>query len=129
MTKGQAYERYNLSLENANFNPDEVADDKFLAGCIELHKIKQKMETNHVEVIKQAMSEDMGEEMAEHHLRLAFLAALADLIHSKDYPFWMGIAVAELFDNGCTVMAVMRAMDKVNDYLAHINNKEDKDND
>lgn len=127
MTKRQAYEKYNLSLENVNFDPDEVADDKFLACCVELHKIKCKMETNRLAAVQQVMSEDMGEEMAEHHLRLAFLAALAELIHSKQYPFWLGIAVAELFDNGCTVMAVIRAMDKVNDYLAYI--KEDKDND
>ena len=129
MTKGQAYEKYKLSLENVNFNPDEVADDKFLAGCVELHKIRCDMETNRLAEVQQVMSEDMGDEMAEHHLRLAFLAALADLIHSKEYPFWLGIAVATLFDNGCTVMAVIQAMDKVNAYLAHINNKEDKDND
>ena len=129
MTKGQAYEKYKLSLENVNFNPDEVADDNFLAGCIELHKIRCKMETNRLEAVQRVMSEDMGEDMAERNLRLAFLAALADLIHSKEYPFWLGIAVAELFDNGCTVMAVIRAMDRVNEYLAHINNKEDKDND
>ena len=129
MTKKQAYEKYNLSLKDVNFDPNEEADSDFIKGCIVLNGIQARFINRKIEVVQEAMAADLGEEQAEYKLRMAFLMALADLIHEKHYPFWLGIAVAELFDNGCTVKAVMRAMDKVSDYIKFVEFEEDNKND
>ncbi len=128
MTKGQAYEKYNLSLKDVNFDPDEVADEKFIDGCLALNRLQCRVMTGEVSTAKAAMVERYGEEQAEHMLKLGFLSALSELIRQDQYPFWLGIAVAELFDNGCTVQAVMNAMDKVGDYIKFTEREEEKNN-
>lgn len=129
MTKREAYKKYKLSLDKVNFNPDEEADDKFIDGCMALHTVQNKILNATMDAIRADMVKDMGEEKAEHVLKMAFMQSLAELVDDGAYPIWVGIAVATLFDNGCTVQAVVRAMDSVSEFMKIADREEEKKND
>ena len=115
MTKGEAYKLFGLNMDEVNFDKDEVADDKFLEGCKVIANLRtEKAKKVHEEHYKKCVDR-YGEEVAEHLDKLAFTMAVAELTGSIE----LGKVIAILFDNGCPLIAVEKAIDYIMD--SHVN--------
>ena len=121
MTKGEAYRRHGLSIDGANFNPQEVADEKFIDGCKALRNLKKRMIEDKVEENIKNLTEKYGEEKANAIHNVTFVMALLEATHSME----LVAVVTILLDNGCPLKAVMRALDFVFENIL----EEDKSND
>lgn len=111
MTKGQAYQKYGLSLDNVNFNPDEVADEKFLKACEALGDTMDKAISDAVEQMRKdtrrEIVEKYGEETAIRIENEAFLMAC----YLNGMPGELFNFIKILLSNGCPVDAVQKALD------------------
>jgi len=107
MTKGEAYAKFGLNVEDANFNPDEVADAQFIVGCKMMYRLNVEMKKKeHYAHVKEA-EERYGKDFADKMDKLALTMAITELTGS----IALGRFVATLFDNGCPMDAMVKAID------------------
>ena len=108
MTKGQVYKRYGLSLANVNFNPDEVADEKFIKACDAFYTtyirdyVKEKLDDLRERVVK-----NYGEEVANK----IECDALLDCCRLQGMPDDLIGFIKILIANGCPANAIVEGLD------------------
>ena len=117
MTKGQAYEKYGLSTKNANFNPDEVADSKFIEACKQLHRLRTNIIEEDIIKHHNQMVREHGKEETHEVEKASFFNALGFAIERGVLPAELALMFSILVDKGCPVLTIIETLDVMAEIL------------
>lgn len=117
MTKGQACKKYGLSVKNANFNPDEVADTQFMEACKQLYRLKTDLLEEDIESQHNQMVGEHGEAETHEVEKISFFNALGFAVDKGIISAELALFFSILVDKGCPVLTIIKSLDVMAEIL------------
>ena len=128
MTKGEAYKKYGLDIGEVNFNLNEEADDKFIAGCKALCQKKRSIMGDQIKYALADLDKRFGVEAAKEIKIKLLLDLVKHLLDADGISVDFAAFVATILQLGCDPDMVFKAFDIVGDIALELQFESEDDN-
>lgn len=128
MTKGEAYKKYGLDIGKVNFNLNDEADDKFIAGCKALCQKKRDIMGDQIKYALADLDKKLGVEAAKEFKIKLLLDLVKHLLDADGISVDFAAFVATILHLGCDPDMIFKAFDIVGDISLELQFESEDDN-
>jgi hypothetical protein len=114
MTKKEAYEKYNLDMGSINFNPDEEADEQFIAGCRAMFKARREIAYKQIKCIFDDVDNHLGP-LANDFKCAVMGKMLYELVEDDKISDDLAAFILALLLDDCPIEVIIKALGTVGD--------------